>query len=53
MKTIVAALIKKDNQYLIAKRKETKELGGLWEFPGGKVEDGETEQEASGGKVST
>ncbi len=46
MKTVVASLIRKDNQYLIAKRKETKELGGLWEFPGGKVEDGETEQEA-------
>ena len=46
MKIVVAALIEKDGKYLVAKRKSDKALGGLWEFPGGKVEDGETEQEA-------
>jgi len=46
MKTVVASLIRKDNKFLIAKRKDDAALGGLWEFPGGKVEDGETEQEA-------
>ncbi|MFP4698378.1 MAG: (deoxy)nucleoside triphosphate pyrophosphohydrolase [Eubacteriales bacterium] len=33
-------------QVLIAKRKEEKKLGGYWEFPGGKVENGETDVEA-------
>lgn len=46
MKTVVAALIEKDGQYLIAKRNESSDLGGLWEFPGGKVEPGENEAEA-------
>ena len=45
-KIVVAALIEKDDKYLIAKRKDEAALGGLWEFPGGKVEDGETEQAA-------
>ncbi len=46
MKTVVAALIKKDEKYLIAKRKKDAELGGLWEFPGGKVESGESDAQA-------
>lgn len=46
MKTVVAALIEKDGKYLIAKRKAGAALGGLWEFPGGKVEVGESETEA-------
>ena len=46
MKTIVAALIEKDGKYLIAKRKSDQALGGLWEYPGGKVEGDETEAEA-------
>lgn len=33
------------DQLLIAKRPDDKLLGGLWEFPGGKVEDGETMEE--------
>ena len=41
MKTVVAALIERDGKYLVAKRKDDVALGGLWEFPGGKVEDGE------------
>ena len=45
-KIVVAALIERNGKYLIAKRKDDAVLGGLWEFPGGKVEDGETEQEA-------
>lgn len=43
MKTVVAALIEKDSKYLIAKRKTGAVLGGLWEFPGGKVEQGESD----------
>jgi len=39
---IGVAVIWQDNQILIAKRPEDKMLGGLWEFPGGKQEPGET-----------
>lgn len=37
-----AALIDQDNRVLICKRPEGKSLAGLWEFPGGKVEAGES-----------
>jgi 8-oxo-dGTP diphosphatase len=37
-----AALIDVDGRVLICKRPQGKQLAGLWEFPGGKVEKGET-----------
>ena len=37
-----AALVDGDGRVLICQRPEGKQLAGLWEFPGGKVEDGET-----------
>ena len=40
------ALIDIDGRVLIAKRPEGKSMAGLWEFPGGKVEDGETPEGA-------
>ena len=43
---VVAAVIKKDNKYFAAERKDQGELARKWEFPGGKVEPGETPQEA-------
>ena len=43
---VAAALIDVDNRVLIAKRPEGKSLAGLWEFPGGKVDDGETPEHA-------
>ncbi len=43
---VVAAIIKKDDLYLIAKRNRDKYMGLRWEFPGGKVEPDETYQEA-------
>ncbi len=42
----VAVLINVDDQVLIAKRSANQHQGNKWEFPGGKVEVGETSQEA-------
>ena len=39
------ALIDVDGRVLIGKRPKGKQLEGMWEFPGGKVEDGETPEE--------
>ncbi len=41
-----AALVDADGRVLIAKRPEGKSMAGLWEFPGGKVEAGETPEAA-------
>ena len=43
---VVAAIIKKDNLYLVTQRNRDKHMGLKWEFPGGKVEANETLQEA-------
>jgi len=43
---VVAAVIPRDERYLITQRRPTAVLGGLWEFPGGKVEEEESESEA-------
>ena len=42
MIVVIAAVIERAGQYLICQRPPHKRHGGLWEFPGGKVEDGET-----------
>jgi 8-oxo-dGTP diphosphatase len=39
---VAAAVIEKDSKVLIARRRKKDTLGGKWEFPGGKVEPGET-----------
>lgn len=39
------ALVDADGRVLLAQRPEGKQLAGLWEFPGGKVEQGETPEE--------
>ena len=47
LKTVVSiALINNENEILLSKRPEKKHLSGFWEFPGGKVEDGETPEKA-------
>jgi len=40
------ALIDADGRVLLAQRPEGKSMAGLWEFPGGKVEPGESPEEA-------
>jgi len=40
-----AGVAKCNNKYFIAKRKPGKQLGDLWEFPGGKIEKGELPEE--------
>lgn len=49
MKTVLVsavALIDPDGRVLLAQRPEGKSMAGLWEFPGGKVETGETPEAA-------
>lgn len=41
-----AALVDPDGRVLIAQRPEGKAMAGLWEFPGGKIEAGETPEAA-------
>jgi 8-oxo-dGTP diphosphatase len=46
MLVAACALVDPDRRVLIAQRPEGKQFAGLWEFPGGKLEDGETPEEA-------
>ena len=43
---VVAAVIEKDNKYLIAQRNRNKHFAYHWEFPGGKVNDDESFENA-------
>ncbi|MGJ8528972.1 (deoxy)nucleoside triphosphate pyrophosphohydrolase [Maritalea sp.] len=43
---VACALVDADRRVLIARRPEDKNMGGLWEFPGGKVEPDETPEAA-------
>lgn len=43
---VVAALIRKGDRFMICRRPPEKARGGLWEFVGGKVEPGETHEQA-------
>ncbi len=49
MKTVLVAavaLVDADGRILLAQRPEGKAMAGLWEFPGGKIESGETPEVA-------
>jgi len=42
----IASIVLREGLVLVARRERSGPLGGLWEFPGGKVEEGESEAEA-------
>ena len=46
MITVVAAVIERDGAFLVTRRLENVHLAGMWEFPGGKLDPGETHVEA-------
>lgn len=43
---VVAAVVERDGRYLITQRRASAVLPLMWEFPGGRVEAGETDQQA-------
>ena len=43
---VVAAIIERGGRYLVTQRRPTAVLPLLWEFPGGRVEDGESDSDA-------
>ncbi len=49
---IAVGVVRKDGRILITRRKDAGLLGGLWEFPGGKVQPGETPEEACAREIA-
>ena len=45
MKDVTAAIIERDGRIFIARRAPQENFAGFWEFPGGKVEPGETPED--------
>lgn len=45
MRQVTAAVIIENSKLLLARRAPGQKLAGMWELPGGKIEDGETPQE--------
>ncbi len=43
---VTAAVVQRENHILVAQRPAGRDLAGLWEFPGGKVDPGESPEEA-------
>ena len=48
---VVAAVVRRGGRILVTRRHPGGERGGQWEFPGGKVEPGESEPEALGREI--
>jgi mutator protein MutT len=51
IRRVIAGVIEHDGLFLIAQRAKRDEHYGVWEFPGGKVEAGETDQECLARKL--
>jgi mutator protein MutT len=49
---VVAAVIERDGTFLVARRLNGTHLAGYWEFPGGKVQEGETHEAALEREIS-
>ena len=49
---VVAAVIERNGKFLIARRLKDTHLAGFWEFPGGKVHQGETQEAALQREIS-
>jgi mutator protein MutT len=49
---VIAAVIADQDRFLVCQRPFHKRHGGLWEFPGGKCEPGETDHEAAARELS-
>ena len=47
MLPVLAAVVRRENDFLVARRPAAKRHGGLWEFPGGKLHAGESWLEAA------
>lgn len=45
MRVVMAAVVEKDGRYMICRRGPGRRLEGVWEFPGGKLEAGETPEQ--------
>jgi mutator protein MutT len=43
---VVAAVIERDDMFLVTRRQKGVHLAGMWEFPGGKIDPGESHAEA-------
>ena len=43
---VVAAVVMRNGKYMIARRAPGKHLAGYWEFPGGKIEEGESPEDS-------
>jgi 8-oxo-dGTP diphosphatase len=43
---VTAAILEQEGRVFIAKRRPGKHMGGKWEFPGGKIEPGESAEES-------
>jgi len=44
---VVAAVIRRGDRLLLGRRPDEKRHGGMWEFPGGKIDEGETPADAA------
>ena len=46
MITVVAAVVEREGRFLVTRRQQGVHLAGMWEFPGGKIDPGESHADA-------